>query len=63
MDLQRSIEKPARYRLIVKWETLEEPQPSASAARRISRPGARWSGIASPRRPRSSTRGRPSRDF
>jgi heme-degrading monooxygenase HmoA len=23
MNLQRSIEKPARYRLIVKWETLE----------------------------------------
>lgn len=23
MELQRSIEKPARYRLFVKWETLE----------------------------------------
>lgn len=24
LDLQRSIEKPARYRLFVRWETLED---------------------------------------
>ena len=24
MELQRSIEKPSRYRLVVKWETVED---------------------------------------
>ena len=54
MALQRSHEKPQRYRLFVKgtrWRTT----PSTSAARPIFRNGASWSATASPHRPRSST--------
>jgi hypothetical protein len=54
LELQRSIEKPARYRLFVKgarWKIT----PSISAARPISRNGASTSRTVLFRRPRWST--------
>ena len=53
-ELHKSIEKPQRYRLMAngrRWKTT----PSISAARKISRHGAAWSGNISQRRPRSNT--------
>ena len=57
MALQRSVEKPARYRLFVGWATVETTQ-WISATRRISKNGASWSAIASPRPRRWSTSAR-----
>ncbi len=60
-ELHKSIEKPQRYRLMVKWETLEnhtrrwKTTPSISAARRILPNGAASSASILPRPPRSST--------
>ena len=54
MELQRSIEKPARYRLFVGWETVENHTNDFRGSA-TSRNGASWSAIASPRRRRSST--------
>lgn len=54
MDLQRSIEKPSRYRLFVKWATVENHTKDF----RGSPDFQEWrnsSLIASPRRPKSST--------
>ena len=42
MELHRTIEKPSKYRLFVKWETLDDHW-CISAARRISRNGGGWS--------------------
>ena len=53
-ELHRSIEKPSRYRLVAKWQTLENHTVDFRGSR-ISRPGAPWSGRISPPRPRSST--------
>jgi heme-degrading monooxygenase HmoA len=50
LELQRGIEQPSRYRLLVKWETVEN-HTMDSAAPPISRNGASSSAIAS-RRPR-----------
>ena len=54
MTLQRSHEKPQRYRLFVQWETLENHTKDFRESP-ISRSGASWSAIASPRRRTSST--------
>ena len=53
-ELHKSIEKPQRYRLMVKWETLENHTVDF-AARRTSPSGAALSGRISPRRRMSST--------
>ena len=58
MELQRSVEHPARYRLFVRWQTLENHTVD-SAARPTSRSGASSSAIASSARRRSSTRRSP----
>jgi heme-degrading monooxygenase HmoA len=57
MTLQRSIEKPGRYRLFVQWETLETI-PSIFAALRTSPSGAVWWATASQRPRRWSTSSR-----
>ena len=60
MELQRSLEQPARcrYRLFVRWQALENHTVDFPA-RPTSTNGASSSGIASSARPRSSTRRSP----
>src|SRR5438132_1174659 len=53
-ELHKSIEKPSRYRLLAKWETLENHTVDFRGSR-TSRHGVGWSGSISPRRPRSNT--------
>ena len=55
MELRRSIEKPARYRLFVGWDTVENHTVDFRGSARISRNGASWLVIASPRRRKWST--------
>jgi heme-degrading monooxygenase HmoA len=54
MELQRSVEKPQRYRLFVKWDTVENHTIDFRAPG-TSRNGASLWGIVSPLRRRSST--------
>jgi heme-degrading monooxygenase HmoA len=54
LELQRSIEKPNRYRLLVKWQRWRTT-PSTSAARPTFWNGASWSAIVLQCRQRSST--------
>jgi heme-degrading monooxygenase HmoA len=57
MELQRSIEHPSRYRLFVKWDTVENHTVDFRGSA-DSRNGASSSAIVSRSRRRSSTRGR-----
>ena len=54
MELHKSVEKPTRYRLIAKWETLENHTVDFRGSEDF-RPGADWSASILPPRPRSST--------
>ena len=56
MELQRSIERPNRYRLMVRWETLEN-HTVIFANRRTSGNGGPLLATASKLRPMSSTPG------
>ncbi|MDL5206314.1 antibiotic biosynthesis monooxygenase family protein [Streptomyces sp. ALI-76-A] len=44
VDLQRSIEHPSRYRLLVRWETVEHH----TVTFRASKGFARWRAVAGP---------------
>ena len=55
MDLSRSIEKPQRYRLFVKWGTVENHTVDFRGSPDFARNGASLSAIVLPRHPRSST--------
>ena len=58
MELQRSIEKPSRYRLFVQWETLEDHTVAFRGSPAFRNGAASWDRI-SRARPRWSTRSRP----
>src|SRR4051794_11382620 len=58
MELQRSLEQPARYRLFVRWQALENHTVDFRGSADFQE-CASSSGIASSARPRSSTRGSP----
>jgi heme-degrading monooxygenase HmoA len=63
MELQRTIEKPLLYRLVVKWETVEDHMVHSSVALKTSKSGASlWGRISQPHMS-SCTRAPSSRDF
>ncbi len=55
MELRRSVEKPARYRLFVAWETVENHTVDFRGSRRFPGMAQAWSRIVSRRRPKWST--------
>ena len=50
--LNRSVEHPQRYRLVVGWDNVDDHMVRLPRERGLRRPGAPWSGPTSPNLPR-----------